>query len=265
MWVMSLPSSPRFSGAFGKRRKPDVVWDFGSLISKSESFKHHQKCFPSCRCCYCAEAEGHDETEGITKGSFWCLASGWIANAITWSLTSLILCLQHIQSLVRALHVAHLVNKHNFIVLLLYIFHTLLWTWTVNSGLVATSLKKLQPWARQENSAFTRSDREVFHLITRHHFFFRFCEFVLLPLFNWRSERFLHNQIVLLLTPGVCVASTAPIGQLEMKMKMPAVLDVKNISAAKTLNTAWCKTGLWCQQLHHLLRQPPKMLTFSPF
>lgn len=114
MWVMSLPSSPRFSGAFGKRRKPDVVWDFGSLISKSESFKHHQKCFPSCRCCYCAEAEGHDETEGITKGSFWCLASGWIANAITWSLTSLILCLQHIQSLVRALHVAHLVNKHKF-------------------------------------------------------------------------------------------------------------------------------------------------------
>lgn len=114
MWVMSLPSSPRFSGAFGKRRKPDVVWDFGSLISKSESFKHHQKCFPSCQCCYCAEAEGHDETEGITKGSFWCLASGWIANAITWSLTSLILCLQHIQSLVRALHVAHLVNKHKF-------------------------------------------------------------------------------------------------------------------------------------------------------
>lgn len=35
MWVMSLPSSPRFSGAFGKRRKPDVVWGFGSLLSKS--------------------------------------------------------------------------------------------------------------------------------------------------------------------------------------------------------------------------------------
>lgn len=53
-------------------------------------------------------------TEGITKGSFWCLAPGWIANTIAWSLTSLILCLQHIQSLVRALRVAHLVNKHKF-------------------------------------------------------------------------------------------------------------------------------------------------------
>lgn len=39
---------------------------------------------------------------------------GWIANTITWSSTSLILCLQHIQSLVRALRVAHLANKHNF-------------------------------------------------------------------------------------------------------------------------------------------------------